>query len=428
MKHGPGINAGACFFCLLARYALSCCNTAMHGISKWRQHLTLDLPDTGDRPVWLHACSVGEVASVAPLVEELIRLTLPVHLSVMTKTGFTHASRLFDHRTGISYLPWDIPGLMQRFILRLSPRILLLTETEFWPGMLSACNRRHIPVIGINTRISDRSFPRYRTSRLLWRRWLSPVSLFLAQSELDAERLAMIGVHPERIQVAGNLKYTISAPATNADGLRRRFDTGMSRPILLAASTHEGEEEMLFAMWPEWKRLQPDLLLLLVPRHPERFDDVAEMLKQRGIRFSRWSDKELAGQSEMVLIDAMGVLTQLYAIADIVIIGGSLVSIGGHNPLEAAICGRGVITGPYVQNFRGVMRDMQRANAAVVAEDAPALNETIRHFLQHPDDLKHLNAHAAVLMQDNARVLEQIMDALSPFLDIMPALRGRHDV
>jgi len=378
--------------------------------------------------VWLHACSVGEVASVSPLVEELIRLKLPVHLSVMTKTGFGHASRLFGNRIKTSYLPWDIPGLMRRFIQRLNPRIFLLTETEFWPGMLSACHRRHIPVIGINTRISDRSFPRYHASRFLWRRWLSPVSLFLAQSELDAKRLAMIGVHPERIRVAGNLKYTVSAPAANADSLRRRFDTGMNRPILLAASTHEGEEEMLFAMWPEWKRLQPDLLLLLVPRHPERFNTVAEMLKKRGIHFSCWSHKKFVDPSEMVLIDAMGILSGLYTIADIVIVGGSLVPVGGHNPLEAAICGRGVITGPHVQNFRGVMRDMQRANAAVVAEDAPALNNTVRHFLQHPDDLKHLNAHAAALMQDNARVLKGIMDVLSPFLGIIPVLKGSHGI
>jgi len=389
--------------------------------TKWRQHLTLDLPDNGNSPVWLHACSVGETASVAPLVEELLRLKLPVHLSVMTKTGFGHASRLFGDRIEISYLPWDVPGLMRRFIRRLAPRIFLLTETEFWPGMLSACHRRHIPVIGINTRISDRSFPRYHASRFLWRRWLSPVSLFLAQSKLDAERLAMIGVDPGRIRVAGNLKYAISAPHANADHLRRRLDTGMSRPILLAASTHDGEEDMLFAMWPEWKRLQPGLLMALVPRHPERFDHVAEMLKQRGIRFSRWSDKKIVASPELVLIDAMGVLTQLYAIADIVMIGGSLVPVGGHNPLEAAICGRGVITGPHVQNFREVMRDMQRVNAAVVAEDAPAFNETVQRFLRRPDDLKQLNAHAAALMQDHAGVLKKIMDALSPFLDAMAA-------
>jgi len=387
-----------------------------HGISKWRQHLTLDLPNAGRSPIWLHACSVGEVGSVVPLVEELLRLKLPLHLSVVTKTGCGHAKRLFGNRISISYLPWDIPGLMKRFIKQLNPRILLLAETEFWPGMLAGCHKCNIPIVGINTRISDRSFPRYRASRFLWKRWLSPVSLFLAQSELDAERLVGIGVDPDRIRVAGNLKYAINPPETDAADLRKRVDTSMGRPILLAASTHDGEEEALLDMWLEWKRLQPDLLMLLVPRHPERFGGVADMLKQRSICFSRWLDKKYTPRSDIVLIDAMGVLTQLYAIADIVIIGGSLAPVGGHNPLEAAICGRGVITGPHVQNFREVMQDMQQTGAAVVAEDAQAMDKTIRHFLQHPDDLKQLNAHATTLMQGNAGVLRGIMDVLSPFL------------
>jgi len=239
-----------------------------HGASKWRQHLTLEHPATESNPLWLHACSVGEVGSVAPLVEELLRLDFPLHLSVVTKTGFDHATRLFGERVSISYLPWDIPGLMKRFIKRLNPRILLLAETEFWPGMLAACHQRQIPVIGINTRISDRSFPRYRASRFLWRRWLSHVSLFLAQSALDAKRLADMGVDPARIQTVGNLKYAIKPPELDTEALRKRVDSSMSRPILLAASTHAGEEEALLEMWPEWKRLQPDLLLLLVPRHP----------------------------------------------------------------------------------------------------------------------------------------------------------------
>jgi len=388
------------------------------GISKWRQHLTLDLPNTERAPVWLHACSVGEVGSVAPLVEELIRLHLSVHLSVVTKTGFAHAKRLFSNRIGISYLPWDIPGLIRRFIKQLNPRLLLLAETEFWPGMLAPCRRRNIPVVGINTRISDRSFPRYRASRLLWKRWLSPVSLFLAQSELDAERLAKIGVAPDRIRVAGNLKYAISPPEVDAADLRKRVDSGMGRPILLAASTHDGEEEMLLGMWLEWKRLQPDLLMLLVPRHPERFDNVADILRQRSIHFSRWSEKIYTPKSDVLLIDAMGVLNSLYTIADMAIIGGSLVPVGGHNPLEAAVCGRGVITGPHVQNFRAVMQDMQQANAAVIAEDGHALDETVQYFLRHPDELKQLHVRAADFMQGKSHILERVMKTIHPFLGL----------
>jgi len=387
-------------------------------ISKWRQHLTLDLPDTGLSPVWLHACSVGEVGSVAPLVEELLRLKLPVHLSVVTKTGFGHAKRLFGNRISISYLPWDIPGLMKRLIKQLNPRILLLAETEFWPGMLAACHKGNIPVVGINTRISDHSFPRYRVSRFLWRRWLSHVSLFLAQSEMDAERLVRIGVYPDRIQAAGNLKYAVNPPEVDTDKLRKRVDANMRRPILLAASTHDDEEETLLGMWPEWKRIQPDLLLLLVPRHPERFDIVANRLAQQGFRLSRWSEKSIAPGSDIILIDAMGVLNNLYTIADMAMIGGSLVPVGGHNPLEAAICGRGVITGPHVQNFREVMQDMQQENAAVVAENNHALDQTVQHFLHHPDELKQLNARAADFMQDKTKVLERVMEAIHPFLEL----------
>jgi len=336
---------------------------------------------------------------------------------VVTKTGFGHAQRLFGNRISISYLPWDVPGLMKRFIKQLNPRILLLAETEFWPGMLAACYKQNIPVVGINTRISDRSFPRYRASRFLWRRWLSHVSLFLAQSEMDAERLAGIGVHPDRIQAAGNLKYAVNQPEVDTDKLRKRIDTSMSRPILLAASTHEDEEKILLGMWPAWKQIQPDLLLLLVPRHPERFNTVANQITQQGLQMSRWSEKSIDPGSDVILIDAMGVLNNLYAIADMAIIGGSLVPVGGHNPLEAAICGRGVITGPHVQNFRAVMQDMQQANAAVVAEDNHALDETVKYFLRHPDELKQLHTRAADFMQDKAHVLERVMNAIHPFLE-----------
>jgi len=364
----------------------------------------------------VHACSVGEVSSVAPLIGALLEKSLPVHLTVVTKTGLTHARRLFNSRITVSYLPWDVPGLMRRFISRLDPRLLLLAETEFWPGMLAVCHRQGIPVIGVNTRISDRSFPRYRASRFLWRRWLSPISLFLAQSELDARRLAEMGVQPSRIRVAGNLKYAVSPPSVDAAALRKRLDQSMCRPIVLIASTHEGEEDAVLDMWPQWKHLQPELLLVLVPRHPERFDEVAEQIGRRGMHLMRWSVEDDAN-AESVLIDTMGMLTSLYTIADIAVIGGSLVPVGGHNPLEAAICGRGVITGPHVQNFREIMRDMQQAGAAVVTENSHALNTAVQHFLQHPDALKELNARAAAFMHDKARVLERVTEALRPFLE-----------
>ncbi|HKJ83458.1 MAG TPA: 3-deoxy-D-manno-octulosonic acid transferase [Mariprofundaceae bacterium] len=383
---------------------------------KWRQHLTLNMPQPAEaRPVWVHACSVGEVGSVAPLVNALLERHLPVHLTVVTRTGMHHAMRLFGERATISYLPWDLPSLMTRLVAHLNPRLLLLAETEFWPGMLAACRRRQIPVMGVNTRISDRSFPRYRATRLLWGHWLKGVALFLAQSELDAERLVGMGVDRARVRVAGNLKYAVSPPTVDVEALRRYLDPTMKRPILLAASTHEGEEEMLLRMWPTWKQKCPDLLMVLVPRHPERFDETGTLIRRVGCSYAAWScgiDSEV----DVVLVDAMGVLGQLYTVADIAFVGGSLVPVGGHNPLEAAICGRGVVTGPYVHNFRQMMRDMQQAGAAVVAEDEESFGRAIRRFLTHADELRTLHGSAAAFMQGKAAVLPRILEAVEPYL------------
>lgn len=384
---------------------------------RWRQHLGLDLPRLGGRPIWIHACSVGEVASVAPLVRALLARRLPVHISTVTATGMQHALRLFGDTVSAGYLPWDLPGAMARLVEGLNPRVLLLTETEFWPGMLAACKRRNVPVIGINTRISDRSFPRYLASRWLWRRWLAGIAFFCAQSELDGQRLAAIGVDAGRILYLGNLKYAISPPLVDATKLRCRLDAGGSRPILIAASTHAGEDEILLDLLPGWRRLRPGLLLVLVPRHPERFAAVAEAVEQRGLHLARWS-QDAPANADVVLIDAMGLLAQLYAIADLAFIGGSLVPFGGHNPLEAAVCGRGVITGPHIMNFRGIMAGMEQSGAAIVAGDRNAFDAAVRRLLSRPQELSQLHRAAAALMQNQAGVLNRVLAALSPYLEV----------
>ncbi|HKI60911.1 MAG TPA: 3-deoxy-D-manno-octulosonic acid transferase [Mariprofundaceae bacterium] len=382
---------------------------------KWRQQFGLDLPPAHSGCIWVHACSVGEVASVVPLIKQLLREGHHVHLTLVTATGFAHAQRLLDGAS-ISYLPWDFPGTMSRFIKALDPAMLLLTETEFWPGMLRNCQRHGIPVIGINTRISDRSFPGYRRTAFLWRRWLKPVSLFLAQSDLDAERLIAIGVEADRVKVAGNMKYAISPPVVNAAALRQKLDASQSRPILIVASTHEGEEARILDMLPQWLALKPNLLSVLVPRHPQRFDAVADLIQQRGYHLSRWSTLESESPRQLLLVDAMGVLSDLYAVADMVIIGGSLAEIGGHNPLEASICGRGVVTGPHMQNFRTIMDDMVRNNAAILAHNDHELCKAISRLIIHPDELMQLHARASSFMADRAQVLPHILEAIQPWL------------
>ena len=383
---------------------------------KWRQHFLRDIPEAQPGCVWLHACSVGEVASITPLLKRLHTLGHKLHLTVITRTGMQHARRQFGDIATISYLPWDLPSLMMRFVKQLQPALLLLTETEFWPGMFKACKKQHIPIIGINTRISDRSFPKYYASRYFWRHWLSPVQLFLPQSALDAERLCAMGVESHKVHVAGNLKYAVQAPSVDAQALREKLDPSQTRPILLLASTHDDEESRLLSMLPEWLQIQPALLTLIVPRHPERFEHVAELISNLGLPFSRWSNARTSHKDKVILIDGMGILQSLYSIADIAVIAGSLSNIGGHNPLEAAVCGRGVITGPHIQNFRDVMGDMQAAGAAIVAQSDRELQASVSRLLQHPHELRQLHAHAALFIQDKAQVLNRILAAIQPYL------------
>jgi len=383
---------------------------------KWSQHFLLHHPKEQKNCIWIHACSVGEVASVVPLIQRLHAQDHEIHLTVITRTGFQHALKQVGNIASISYLPWDLPTLMRRFVQYLKPKILLLAETEFWPGMLKACHQQGVKVIGINTRISDRSFPKYYATRFFWRRCLANVDVFLPQSEVDGERLIGMGVDHTRIQVVGNLKYAITAPEVDVQALRQRVDVSGVRPIILVASTHEDEELRILKMWQVWHRQQPDVLLVIVPRHPRRFDDVATMVIAQGVSLARWSHKESTQHVDVLLVDAMGVLQSLYTIADIAIIGGSLVPVGGHNPLEAAICGRGVITGSYIQNFRQVMADMQKSSAAMVAQDGGELEALVLEMLQKPESLRRLNAHAALFMQKNTAVLERICDVIEPFL------------
>ena len=384
--------------------------------SKWRQHLTLDLPQAWPDCVWIHACSVGEVASITSLAQHIHQQGQRLHISVVTATGMAHARKRLGNIATISYLPWDLPGLMSRWIKQLQPALLLLTETEFWPGMLRACHHKNIPIIGINTRISDRSFPRYQASYVFWRWCLAPVSLFLAQSQTDAERLKAIGVAHKRIHAVGNLKYAIQPPQVDASHIRKQLDASERRPILLLASTHDDEEKRLLTMLSQWKQQRPDLLTVMVPRHPERFDSVESLIQAAHIPMHRWSHGHAPASCDIVLIDAMGILQQLYTVADIVIIAGSIANIGGHNPLEAAICGRGVITGPHIQNFRAVMQDMQYHAAAVITASDDELCAAVMRMLTHPEELRQLHAQASLFMQDKYQVLETMYQYIEPYL------------
>ena len=350
-------------------------------------------PGRSGRPViWLHAVSVGEVLAVSRLVGELERAfpEFELLISTTTRTGQDLARQRFGAER-VFYCPLDLPWAVRATLNILKPRLLILAETEFWPNLLSGCFRRSIPVAVVNARISDRSWPRYRLLRHLWRPFLSRIACVLAQSDTDAARLKAIGCTPDRVSVAGNLKFDVRA-AKEADATRLLKTLASGLRIVVAGSTLEGEEAALIEAWPHLLAADPQLAMVLAPRHPERFAAVAALLNQSGIRWIKRSDWQSQSESEIqpirpgqiVLLDTIGELASAYSIAVVAFVGGSLIPAGGHNPLEPAQFGVPIVMGPHFANFRAITEDL------------------LVHSALHITANEHLARNLNSLLQDSA--------------------------
>ena len=348
------------------------------------------LKEQAGRPlIWVHAVSVGEVLAVTRLVGEL-DAALPdcfVAVSTTTRTGQALARERFGANR-VFYCPLDLPWAVRAHLNALKPQMLILAETEFWPNLLSGCVRRGIPVAVVNARISDRSWPRYRRLRRLWRPFLRRLSRVLAQTETDAERLKAIGCLPERVTVAGNLKFDVRA-VEEAEATVQLKALAADLRLVVAGSTLEGEEAALLGAWPRLLEADSQLAMVLAPRHPERFAAVAALLESSGVPWVRRSEwkaqpaeelKPFRG-GEIVLLDTIGELASVYSLAAVAFVGGSLIPAGGHNPLEPAQFGVPIVMGPHYANFRSITDDLRARDAVRIAakeELAGALIELLR--------------------------------------------------
>jgi len=334
------------------------------------------LPRAAGRPlIWIHAVSVGEVLAVSRLVQAL-DAALPecfVAISTTTRTGQALAWERFG-RERVFYSPLDFPWAVRACLNALRPRMLVLAETEFWPNWLNGCFRRGISVAVVNARISDRSWPRYGRLRRLWQPILSKFSRVLAQTETDAERLIAIGCRPDRVSAAGNLKYDVRAAEESP--VTRQLQAAEGLRFIVAGSTLDGEESALLAAWPRLLSVDARLVLVLAPRHPERFGAVAALLDRSGckwIRRSEWpADAVNAARDlepgDIVLLDTIGELASVYSLASVAFVGGSLVPAGGHNPLEPAQFGVPIVMGPHYANFRAIVEELQAHHAIRIAQ------------------------------------------------------------
>ena len=373
------------------------------------------------RPViWLHAVSVGEVLAATQLVKALDGALAEylVLVSTTTKTGQALArERIGSNR--VFYCPLDLPWAVNSYLDALKPRMLVLVETEFWPNLLSGCFRRGIPVVVVNARISNRSWPRYRRLGWFWRPFLGRLSRLMAQSETDAERLRAIGCATERVTVAGNLKFDVRvAKEAEITKILRAQGTGLR--LVVAGSTLEGEEAALIEAWPKLLAADADLVMVLAPRHPERFGAVASLLERSGaawVRRSEWREQrpERLIPGTIVLLDTIGELASAYALASVAFVGGSLVPAGGHNPLEPAQFGVPIVMGPHYANFTAITEALRAHDGLRIAEKdelAAALNE----LLEDRAGAEAMGARAREVFEREAGATERCVAAIREVL------------
>ena len=369
--------------------------------------------------LWVHAVSVGEVAAATPLIKRLLDTypAWPVIVTTLTPTGADQVRRNFGDSVTHYYLPLDMPCAMDRLLDCIRPHLAIIMETELWPNLLAACQRRMIPVVIANARISPRSLKAYLRLRPLMREILGHVNRAAAQSTADADRLVQMGLDRQRIQVTGNLKFEFGVAESQTALPDWRAGWGANRQIWVAGSTHDGEEALLLDALSLLRMRWPDLLLVLVPRHPQRFAAVRALLESRGVPYVRHSAGERpAADVPVFLVDAMGELGALYGMADLAFIGGSLVPVGGHNALEAVFHGVPVLTGPSVFNFGEIYEALFETGAAVSVQDAESLAREAAQWLENPVAAQQAGEKGRAWLLNNQGALDRLWALLSPYL------------
>lgn len=370
-----------------------------------------------EKTLWVHAVSLGESLIAVSLIKKL-RLrypALPIVVTTMTPTGAARIQAALGDSVSHLYIPYDLPSAVDRFLERLKPVIAVIVETELWPNLFAACRKREIPLVIANGRLSERSAKGYRRISLLTREMLETVSLLMAQSKADAERFLALGINSSRVAVTGNIKFDLELPS---DLIPRsevlRMHLGKERPIWIAASTHAGEEEIILKAHALIRKTEPQSLLILVPRHPERFTAVAELIVQQGFPFVRRSQGvSCQGDTAVFLGDTMGEMLLFYAACDVAFVAGSFARIGGHNLLEPAALSKPVITGPQLFNFTEIAELLNQAQALVEVQDASALAAAVLRFFADPAFGKQKGENARQVVEANRGALAKHIDFIS---------------
>lgn len=396
---------------------------ARRGFSHYRAtlrgRLARALPEPAATPggLWAHAVSVGEVGVAATLLRRL-PASLPLCVTTVTPTGQAQARRLFAGRAAVGYLPFDLGFAVRRFFAAVAPRLILLSEGDYWPLVLREAARRKVPVLVFNGRLSDRAFARQRRLGRINRLFYDPVAFFAMQTEADRDRLVALGVDPAKVAVGGNLKFDAAPPAPKPELEAAVLRLAAGRPILVAGSTLEGEEALLADALDELGAAPP--FVVLAPRHPERWDAVEKLLRSRGLAVLRRSaglERPPTASPDILLLDSLGELAALYRLGFAAFVGGSLVPHGGHNPIEPAHFGVPVVVGPSLFNFRDIAERFDQAGAWRKLGAARELAPALRGLLEDPAAAAALGVRARLLLEANRGATDRTLALLAPYLD-----------
>ncbi len=382
-----------------------------------------NLPAVPTGGIWVHAVSVGESIAAAPMIRQLLVRypQLPITITCMTPTGSERIRALFgdEPRVRHCYLPYDLPWAAGRFLDHVQPRLAVIMETELWPNHIHQCALRGIPVALANGRLSERSARGYGRFAKLTAPMLAQMSLIAVQTETEAERFRQLGARPECVQVTGSIKFDLKVDGQlleRAAALREHWQAS-GRPVWIAASTHEGEDPIILDAHRQVLASHADALLILVPRHPERFNPVFESSVQQGFAsVRRSSGQAITAQHQVLVGDTMGELLFLYALADSAFVGGSLVANGGHNLLEPAALAKPVLSGPHLFNFQEIAAMLREANALIEVDDAAGLAVAVRQLIELPQDARRMGVAGLAVMQANQGALERLLTALGTLL------------
>lgn len=385
---------------------------------RWQERLGYYSHPFSGRSIWFHAVSVGEAEAALPLIR-LIQQRYPheqILVTTTTPTGSARIQSVLRDSVAHVYLPYDLPAIIQRFLKQFRPKLAVFLEKEIWPNLFAALGEQEIPLYVINARLSARSARAYRKIPALVKPALAQIKLIATQTEADKNQFLSIGASDSQLAVLGNIKFDITiAPEVLAEGKQLKQQWGQ-RFIWIIASTHQGEEAQLLAHYPRLKAEIPQLLVVIAPRHPERFAAVKIGCEKQGLRVvMRSEQKAVTPDCDVYIADSMGELKMLLAAADVAFVGGSLVDVGGHNVLEPAAAGVPVLFGPIMFNFQLIAEQMLQHQAARQCQDAAAVADAVLALAADPQSCQRLAEQASAFLAANQGAIERIVAVLSPF-------------